>query len=105
VKGDPPGIRQDGPDVLLTLVVHPRAARNQLVFQPPDRWLLRLSAPPVGGAANAACCTFLADLLDLPKSRLTIVRGESSRHKQVRIWNADLTQILARLHSGKKNLS
>jgi uncharacterized protein YggU (UPF0235/DUF167 family) len=54
----------------------------------------------VEGAANAACCALLADLLDLPKSRVTIVRGETSRRKQVRIQGASAADILTRLQAG-----
>ena len=96
----PPVVRQDGPDVVLTVHVQPRASRNQLVFQGADRIALRLTAPPVEGAANAACCALLADLLDLPKSRVTILRGETSRRKQVRIQVASAADILTRLQAG-----
>ena len=96
----PPAVRQDGNDVLLTLHVQPRSSRNRLVFEGSDRLMLRLIAPPVEGAANAACCAFLAELLDLPKSSITILRGETARRKQVRIQGADAADILARLQAG-----
>jgi uncharacterized protein (TIGR00251 family) len=65
----------------------------------PDRLTVRLTAPPVDGAANAACCAFLADRLDLPKSRVSVVRGEASREKLIRVHVADAAEILARLQS------
>ena len=99
MRSTPPTVRQDGPDVLLTVDVHPRASRNQLVPHWPDHMILRLTAPPVEGAANAACCAFLADFLDLPKSRITVLRGETARRKLIRIQNAEAAHILARLHS------
>jgi uncharacterized protein (TIGR00251 family) len=99
VRPDSPLLQQDGPDVLLTIHVQPRAARNQLVVKLPDRITLRLTAPPVGGAANAACRGFLADCLDLPKSRLAVLRGETARRKLIRIRDADAAHILARLQS------
>ena len=85
---------------MLTLHVQPRASRNQLVFQGADRIMLRLTAPPVEGAANAACCALLADLLDLPKSRVTILRGETARRKLVCIQGANAADILIRLQTG-----
>jgi len=94
-----PCVQQEGPDVLLTIHVQPRASHNQLVFQPPDRISLRLTAPPVDGAANAACCAFLADRLDRPKSSVIVVRGETSRKKLVRIRNASAHHVLARLQA------
>ena len=59
-----------------------------------DRITLRLTAPPVDGAANAACRAFLAERLDVAKSRLTILRGETARAKLIRIRDADAAEIL-----------
>jgi uncharacterized protein len=89
-------VRQDGADVLLTLRLQPRASRNQLI-QRPDGLTLRLTAPPVEGAANAACLAYLAKLLDCPRSRLVIVQGEHTRRKQIRIRNAGAADVLSRL--------
>jgi hypothetical protein len=99
VRPAPLAVQQDGPDVLLTVHVQPRASRNQLVPHWPDHITLRLTAPPVEGAANAACCAFLADRLDLPKSRLTVLRGETARRKLIRIRDAEAAHILVRLQS------
>jgi uncharacterized protein (TIGR00251 family) len=101
-------ITQDGPDVLLTVRVQPRASRTQLIIgglQPSDpsaeSITIRLTAPPVEGAANATCQAFLADLLGLPKSRIVIVRGKTARHKLLRIRDADAASVVDRLHSQK----
>jgi uncharacterized protein YggU (UPF0235/DUF167 family) len=120
VTADRPAIVQDGPDVLLTVRVQPRASRNQLVVagtqpiglgaQPgapgtrdeglgPDSITLRVTSPPAEGAANAACRAFLADLLGIAQSRILIVRGETSRNKLLRVRDADAASILARLRS------
>ena len=100
MKPDPPLVKQEGPDVLLSLHVQPRASRNQLVFSS-DRITLRLTAPPVDGAANAACRAFLADRLDVAKSRLTILRGETARTKLIRIRDASATDVLTRFRSAE----
>lgn len=99
-------IRQEGSDVLLAVHVQPRASHNQLLVvssagqrSSPERILIRLTAPPVGGAANAACTAFVAELLGLPRSRVVILRGETARHKLLRITNADVSAVLARLQS------
>jgi uncharacterized protein (TIGR00251 family) len=103
--GRPP-IVQDGPDVLLAVRVQPRASRNQVVAtggesdrQGPESITIRLTAPPVEGAANAACRTLLADRLGIAHSRIRIVRGETSRNKLLRIRDAEASTILARLRS------
>ena len=46
---------------------------------------VRVSAPPVEGAANAALIAFLAKALDRPRSSLKIVSGETARLKLVEI--------------------
>jgi uncharacterized protein (TIGR00251 family) len=97
-----PAAGQDGPDVLLAIRVQPRSARTEIVFRSPQDVTLRLSAPPVEGKANLACCRFLADLLDLPQSRITIARGGTARRKIVRIAGADAASVMARLESAAR---
>lgn len=85
----------------LTVRVVPRARRTELtgvVEIGNDRYALgiRLAAPPVDGAANAELCTFLADLLDLRRSAVTLRSGETSRIKTLHIAG-DGTKIAAAL--------
>jgi len=101
-------ILQDGLDVLLKVRVQPRASRNQIIAtigeldrQGPDTISICLTAPPVEGAANAACRALLADLLEIAKSRILIVRGETSRTKLLRVRDIDAASVLARLRSSK----
>jgi uncharacterized protein (TIGR00251 family) len=51
--------------------------------------LIRLAAPPVDGAANDALIAFLAEALVLPRRNISIVSGEKSRDKRVRIEGID----------------
>lgn len=46
---------------------------------------IKVAAPPVDGKANEAVCVFLAETLGLPKRSVTVVKGTSSRIKQVHI--------------------
>jgi len=99
-----PAIVQDGADVLLAVRVQPRASRNQLIIgssqsggPSPAIVTVRLTAPPVEGAANAACRAFLADLLGIAPSRIAIARGETARHKLLRVRDADAATVIARL--------
>ena len=103
-----PAIVQDGPDVLLAVRVRPRASRNQVVISishpdalDPDSISLRLTAPPVEGAANAACRAFLADVLGTAQSRIVIVRGQTARNKLLRIRGAEVAAVIARLTSAE----
>lgn len=68
----------------ITVHVTPRSRKNELVR---DRQILkvRVTAPPVDGAANEATITLLARQLHLPKRALRIVQGASSRQKIIEI--------------------
>ncbi|MDH3455044.1 MAG: DUF167 domain-containing protein, partial [Desulfuromonadales bacterium] len=57
-----------------------------------------LTAPPVDGAANKACCLFFAKFCGLPRSCVKLVSGETSRHKRVLLEGADLKQVSALLN-------
>lgn len=62
-----------------------RAHRDEVSHERDGRFVIRLTAPPVGGAANAALCRLIARRAGVPRSRVTIVRGHSSRDKLVRV--------------------
>jgi uncharacterized protein len=93
------GKRVAGPHITLSLRVQPRASRNAVVGWTGDTLNIRLTAPPVDGAANAACLAFLAVLLDLPQSKLEILRGARSRNKVVQITGLTQDEVRARLAS------
>ena len=70
----------------LRLKVTPRASANAIVGWLDDsheELSLKVTAPAEGGKANAAVIRLLADALRIPKSAVTILRGEASRHKLV----------------------
>lgn len=71
--------------MILDVKVIPRAGRTALAGTRDGSVLIRLAAAPVAGAANAELIAFLADLLDVPKRNISIVAGEKSRQKRVRI--------------------
>ena len=77
----PGWVRQSGPDLLIELSVQPGARRNGPAGVLDGRLKLSVSAPPVEGAANDAVVRFIARLLGIPKSRLAVIRGTSSRRK------------------------
>jgi uncharacterized protein (TIGR00251 family) len=69
----------------LAVRVIPRARRTEVAGRRGPAILIRLAAPPVDGAANAALIAFLAERLGLPQSRISIVRGVTARDKTVAI--------------------
>lgn len=69
----------------LTVRVHPRARRSAVTGRFGDAWKLDLAAPPVNGKANDECVRFLAELAGVPRARVRIVTGLTSRIKVVEI--------------------
>jgi len=88
-----PCLRQSEAGVDVFLFVQPRASRNKVVGLVNDELKVALTAPPVDGAANKACCTFLAKLCKLPKSSVKVVSGDTSRHKRLLLEGADLKEM------------
>jgi len=85
------------PQATLSVRIQPRASRNEVAGLAGDQLKIKLTAPPVEGAANEACLAFLAKLLALAPSRLAIIQGERSRNKVVRITGLTQAEVHARL--------
>jgi uncharacterized protein (TIGR00251 family) len=62
-----------------------------------DAIRVRLTAPPVDGAANEALVRFLASRLDVPRSALTLVSGQTGRSKVVRVHGISAEEACRRL--------
>lgn len=78
--------RWDGPDLILQVQVQPRASRESVAGVIGDHLKIRLTSPPVEGQANADLIALLAKLFGVPKSQVTLLRGGTSRRKQLRIY-------------------
>jgi uncharacterized protein (TIGR00251 family) len=79
------GWRIDAQGAILALKVTPRASKDSIAAGDDERLAVRLRAPPVDGAANAALIEFLARHFGLPKRSVTILSGEGARLKRVRL--------------------
>ena len=71
--------------VVLSLHIQPGAKQTGFAGLHGEALKIRLAAPPVEGKANAALCAFLAQFCGVPRSAVTLVSGETSRAKRVRI--------------------
>src|SRR5256885_126552 len=73
-----------GQGAAITVKVQPRARKTELAGLMADGTLkIRVAAPPVDGAANKALIEFLAQALNLPKSQIDIIAGETSERKLI----------------------
>jgi uncharacterized protein len=69
--------------ILLHLQIQPQARRNEVAGVHGDRLKIRIAAPPVDGKANEEVLRFLRKQLNIPLSNLELVRGETSRAKDI----------------------
>jgi uncharacterized protein (TIGR00251 family) len=81
----------------LRIHAQPRAARSDLAGIHNGRLKIRLAAPPVDGAANEELVRFLARLLEVPRSRISLVAGGASKHKLVQVEGITLASTLRKL--------
>jgi uncharacterized protein len=82
---------------VLTIKVIPRAGLTSVAGTRDHALLIRLAAPPVDGAANAALVEFLARALDIPKRNVILTAGEKSRTKRVKVMGVSPAAIRQRL--------
>ena len=68
---------------LLRVRVQPRSSKNAIVGVHASAVKIKVTPPPEGGRANAACLKLLAGALSLPRSSLKITRGEKERDKVI----------------------
>ncbi len=95
--------RLSGEGLMIALDVHAGSARNSF----PDgynEWRkaigIAITAPPVGGRANSAIIDLVSNVMDTPRSSVTIVSGYQSSRKVIQITGMTLhqgTEILAPL--------
>jgi uncharacterized protein (TIGR00251 family) len=82
----------------LKVRVIPNAKKSEFSGERGEEWILRLNAPPVDGKANKAAIEFIAAYLNAPRSAVSLVAGEKSRHKIFEIVgfeNSDVARKLA----------
>lgn len=83
--------------VVLRLRVTPRASRDAIEGVDEQGELrVRVTAPPADGAANVAVQRLLAASLGVPRGAVTLVAGQTGRHKRVRVEGVDPAVVAVR---------
>ena len=77
--------RWEGSDLILHLRIQPRAAHDEIAGPLGNTLKIRLTAPPVDGKANERLRKFLSEQCGVAKSQVTVLSGDTSRDKRVRI--------------------
>lgn len=81
----------------LELKIIPNAPRNEVVGWLGGALKVKVHAPALEGRANDELLEFLAGHLDLPRRAITLLRGDKSRQKIVRIDGLDAATLRTRL--------
>jgi uncharacterized protein len=77
-----------------------RARRDEIGAERDGRLLIRVTRPPVDDAANRAVCRLVARYASVPLRSVSIVRGQSSRDKLVRVHGMTTAELRASLTTG-----
>ena len=89
----PAWLQETADGVVVALYVQPRASRNEVIGEQGGALKVRLTSPPVEGAANKLCCEFVAKCCKVPKRDVSLVAGERSRQKRVLIKGMDAAGV------------
>ncbi len=93
----PPFLRTQSDGVLLAIKLQPRASRNEIGEPLGDELRIKVTAPPVDAAANEALVRLLVEKLECGRNQVALIRGQTSRHKTVKIYGLKAEDVLARL--------
>jgi len=75
-------IRETPKGIVFKVLVQPKSSMNTIVGCHNGALKIKITSPPVDGAANKTCIEFLAKMLNVSKSCFQIISGHSSRNKQ-----------------------
>ncbi|AGH80255.1 hypothetical protein PCNPT3_01565 [Psychromonas sp. CNPT3] len=78
-------LKKQGDDILLRLVLQPKASRDAFIGLLGDELKITITAPPVDGQANKHLIKFLSKQFKVPKRDITVEKGLLNRHKLIRI--------------------
>lgn len=90
-------LRETNGSVEFRVRVVPRASRTEVAGEMDGAVKLRVSSPPVDGAANEEVVKFLAKTFGVPRSAVAIISGETSRTKLLRISGLSAEALRERL--------
>jgi hypothetical protein len=79
---------------LLSVKLQPRASKNEIGAPLGDELKIKVTAPPVDAAANQALIELLAEKLDCPRGRVELIRGQTSRHKTLKLHGFTPEEVL-----------
>jgi hypothetical protein len=91
-------LKETSGGTLLLVKLQPRASKNEIGEPLGDELKIKVTAPPVDAAANAALVKLLAEELDCARNRVELLRGHTSRHKTVKLHGFKPDEVISKLH-------
>ena len=88
-------IKEQDESVVFEVRVIPRASRAKMVGEYNGALKVKLTSPPVGGAANEELIRMFSKELGIPKTDVEIVSGQASKTKRIRVRGAETARIQA----------
>ena len=88
------GDKANGLTVIKVKVI-PRSSRNQIIGIEGDTLKVKVTSPPMNGKANKSLVEMFAKYLGIPKKDITIMAGEHSRQKYLKILGISKEEILS----------
>ncbi len=82
---------------VITLKATPRASRNAILGAEAEWLRVALTAPPVDGKANDAMRRFLAEVLEVPRSSVNLLSGQTARLKRFSVDGLSPQEAMAKL--------
>jgi len=76
-------INKNSKGIVFKVFVQPKSSKNMISGLYGDAVKIKLTSPPVDGAANKMCIKYLSDIMKIPKSKIEILSGHTSRTKHI----------------------
>ena len=90
-------VQADG--ITLAIKLQPRASQNEIGEANGPELRIKVTAPPVDAAANEALLRLLADALECPRGNVELIRGQTARHKVIKVHGLTAAECLTKLRA------
>lgn len=90
-------LKETAGGTLLSIKLQPRASKNEIGEPLGNELKIKVTAPPVDAAANQALVEFLAERLGCSRGKVELIRGHTSRHKNILLHGFKAADALQRL--------
>ena len=87
------GLRKEADGVSFEVRVQPRSSKTEITGVQDGALRVRLTAPPVEGAANMQCIELLSRKMKIPKRAIRIASGARARRKRLRVLGLGIEEV------------